>query len=109
MPIDPYRVMWIFVMFDLPVGTKKQRKSYARFKKDLEKLGFTMFQFSVYIRFCGSVESMEVHMRKVERVLPGEGTVTMMHMTDRQFEQIKHFYCKAEKLKPTNNQQLEMF
>lgn len=37
--------MWLFVFFDLPVATKKQRKEATRFRKSLEKDGFTMMQF----------------------------------------------------------------
>ncbi|MEM1000118.1 MAG: CRISPR-associated endonuclease Cas2 [Bacteroidota bacterium] len=101
--------MWLFVLYDLPVGNKQQRRAYTRFRTDLEKLGFRMFQFSVYARVCGSVESMETHIKKVKRRLPPEGTVTIMHLTDKQFENIEHFYCRAERKKPKGNQQLEMF
>lgn len=46
--------MWLFVMFDLPTMTKKDRKASALFRKQLEKDGFSMHQFSVYIRHCAS-------------------------------------------------------
>lgn len=32
--------MWLFVMFDLPVMTKKERKDATLFRKNLEKDGF---------------------------------------------------------------------
>ena len=40
-----YRVMWILVLFDLPTETKKDKKAYTDFRKNLQKDGFTMFQF----------------------------------------------------------------
>ena len=43
--------MWLFVMFDLPTQTKKNKKDSALFRKNLEKDGFVMHQYSVYIRF----------------------------------------------------------
>ena len=43
-----YRVMWILVFFDLPTETKKDKKAYATFRKQLQCDGFTMFQFSIY-------------------------------------------------------------
>ena len=46
--------MWVFVFFDLPVLTKQQRKQATQFRKALEKDGFTMMQFSVYVRHCPS-------------------------------------------------------
>ena len=43
-----YRIMWVLVLFDLPTETKKDKKAYAEFRKNLQKDGFTMFQFSIY-------------------------------------------------------------
>ena len=40
-----YRIMWILVFFDLPTDTKKDKKAYALFRKNLRRDGFTMFQF----------------------------------------------------------------
>ena len=42
--------MWILVFFDLPTETKREKKNYAEFRKKLQRDGFTMFQFSIYIR-----------------------------------------------------------
>lgn len=45
-----WRTVWVLALFDLPVGTAHQRRSYARFRKDLLEDGFTMMQYSVYQR-----------------------------------------------------------
>lgn len=104
-----YRVMWILVFFDLPTETKKDKKAYVQFRKDLIDDGFTMFQFSMYVRHCASQENAEVHLKRVRRVLPDFGKVGMMCITDKQFSNIELFYCK----KPAENQphgvQLELF
>lgn len=50
-----WRTMWVIAMFDLPTDTPKARKAYARFRKDLLSDGFTMMQYSVYIRHCASI------------------------------------------------------
>ena len=55
--LNAYRIMWLFVLFDLPVETKKERKAAADFRKALLKDGFSMLQFSVYNRHCASDES----------------------------------------------------
>ena len=44
-----YRIMWVLVLFDLPTETKKDKKAYTDFRKNLQKDGFTMFQFSSVI------------------------------------------------------------
>jgi CRISPR-associated protein Cas2 len=61
--LNAYHIMWLFVFFDLPVTTKKERKLATGFRKNLLKDGFTMMQFSVYNRHCASKESAEVHMK----------------------------------------------
>lgn len=38
--ISGYRLMWLMVMFDLPVQTKKDRKLASKFRNDLLDLGF---------------------------------------------------------------------
>ena len=49
-----YRIMWVLVFFDLPTESKRERKLYADFRKKLLQDGFTMFQFSIYVRHCPS-------------------------------------------------------
>lgn len=65
-----YRVMWILVFFDLPTDTKKDKKAYALFRKNLRRDGFTMFQFSIYVRHCASMENAAVHIKRVKSFLP---------------------------------------
>ena len=59
--LNAYHVMWLFVFFDLPTNTKTEKRNAALFRKGLEKDGFTMMQYSVYTRHCGSKESMNTH------------------------------------------------
>ena len=32
-----YRIMWVLVLFDLPTETKKDKKAYTDFRKNLQK------------------------------------------------------------------------
>lgn len=89
-----YRVMWILVLFDLPTETKKDIKEYTLFRKRLQQDGFTMFQFSIYVRHCASMENAEVHMKRVYSFLPEFGKVGVMCITDKQFGNIKLFLWK---------------
>ena len=61
-----YRIMWVLVFFDLPTETKRDRKAATDFRKKIMQDGFTMFQFSIYIRHCASMENAEVHVRRVK-------------------------------------------
>lgn len=104
-----YRIMWILVFFDLPTETKKDKKAYADFRKNLQRDGFTMFQFSIYVRHCASKENMEVHIRRVKSFLPQFGKVGILKITDKQFGDIELFYGKKIMKKNTPGQQLELF
>ena len=104
-----YRIMWILVFFDLPTETKKDRKIYATFRKKLIQDGFTMFQFSIYLRHCMSIENANVHIKRVKKFLPEKGHVGIMCITDKQFGMMELFYGKSEETKKTEGQQLELF
>ena len=104
-----YRVMWVLVLFDLPTETKKDKKAYADFRKNLQKDGFTMFQFSIYVRHCASSENAEVHIKRVKSILPEHGNVGIMCITDKQFGSIELFYGKKTIDVNTPGQQLELF
>ena len=56
--LSPYRIMWLFVMFDLPVGTKREKKEATSFRNQLPDLGFEMSQFSVYLKYSASTEHL---------------------------------------------------
>ena len=104
-----YRAMWIIAMFDLPVDTKEARKAYAEFRKGLLKDGFTMMQFSVYARYCSSEENTEVHVRRVECMVPGDGEVRIVLLTDKQYERMRVFLGKRRRLPEAAPQQLQLF
>ncbi len=107
--INAYKIMWILVFFDLPVETKKERKIASEFRKELIRDGFTMFQFSIYLRHCASRENAEVHIRRVKLNLPKKGHVGILHVTDKQFAQMEIFFGRKEVDVPAGPQQLELF
>ena len=107
--INAYHVLWLFVFFDLPVQTKQQRKQATQFRKALEKDGFSMMQFSVYVRHCPSKENMEVHVKRVRLALPTVGQVSILSVTDKQYSEIRNYLGAVEKAKPEVPQQLELF
>lgn len=104
-----YRIMWVLVLFDLPTETKKDKKASADFRKNLQKDGFTMFQFSIYVRHCASVENAEVHIKRVKSLLPEYGRVGILCITDKQFGNIELFHGKKSFGVNTPGQQLELF
>jgi CRISPR-associated protein Cas2 len=107
--LNAYRIMWVLVFFDLPTETPRERKIYARFRKDIMKDGFQMFQFSIYLRHCASAENAEVHIRRVKSILPEKGHIGIMTITDKQFCMME-IYRGREPAEPADiPQQLELF
>lgn len=107
--LNAYRIMWVMVLFDLPTETKQDIKLYADFRKKMLKDGFTMFQFSIYMRHCASRENAEVHIKRVQRNLPPKGHVGILTVTDKQFGTMEIFYGGVPKEKAPMPQQLELF
>jgi len=104
-----YRIMWVFVYFDLPTTTKRQRKEYSTFRKQLLTDGFSMIQFSIYARHCSSRENALVHKNRVKRHLPPAGKVIVFEITDKQFGMMEYYTGRATALQPGIPQQLELF
>ena len=91
MELNAYRIMWLFVFFDLPTETKKDRKNASKFRINLLKDGFTMMQFSVYDRHCASSESADVHEKRINNLLPPLGKVSVLRITDKHYSNFKSF------------------
>lgn len=107
--LNAYRIMWVMVFFDLPTETKRDRKIYADFRKKLMTDGFSMFQFSIYLRHCASMENADVHIKRVKKSLPEKGNVGIMTITDKQFGMIELYRGRSKAPPADVPQQLELF
>lgn len=101
--------MWVIAMFDLPTDTPKARKAYARFRKRLLNDGFTMMQYSVYIRHCASIENAKIHAARMGSAVPSAGEVRFLTITDKQFGRIKTYVGKTRQPPQDPPAQLELF
>lgn len=104
-----YRIMWVLVLFDLPTESKIEKKHAAEFRKNLVRDGFTMFQFSIYLRHCPSRENADVHILRVKASLPPVGQVGIICITDKQFGQMEIFSGRKIIMERVTPQQLELF
>jgi len=109
MRLNEYRIMWVLVFFDLPTETAEHRKIYAKFRKSIMKDGFSMFQFSIYLRHCPSKENADVHIERVKKKLPAKGHVGILCITDKQFGLMEIYFGKDPAPAVPVPQQLEMF
>ncbi len=80
-----YRMAWVLVFFDLPVGSPEERRDAANFRKDLVKDGYIMVQFSVYARPCGSADRVETQVRRLRPKIPTKGEVRGLIISDAQW------------------------
>jgi CRISPR-associated protein Cas2 len=101
--------MWLIVSFDLPVVTKSEKRLASNFRKALLQDGFAMMQYSVYIRHCASSESVEVHIKRVKRIIPSKGHVSIMQITDKQYGGILNFWGKKTTPMKKAPAQIELF
>lgn len=107
--LSGYRLMWMVVLFDLPVGTKKERKAATKFRKFLLDQGFEMSQYSVYMRFCAGKEQAEAYTKKVEKAVPVTGKVYIVYITDKQYENIVSFDGRTKEAARKNPEQYVLF
>ena len=96
--LNAYHIMWLFVFFFFFFTTKKEIKAATLFRKNLEQDGFSMMQFSVYIRHCASRESLEVHIKRIKSILPESGKVSLLSVTDKQYGDIFNFWGKPKSI-----------
>lgn len=107
--LSGYRLMWMVVLFDLPVGTRKERGAAAKFRKFLLDQGFEMSQYSVYMRFCAGKEQAEAYTKKVEAAVPLTGKVHIVYITDKQYENIVSFDGRTKEPAKKNPEQYVLF
>lgn len=87
---------WVLALFDLPTFTKKQRKAAAKFRKSLLQDGFTMLQYSVYVRPCVSLERIQKHTDRIKNNAPSEGNVKILFFTEKQWQRSIDVCLEAE-------------
>ena len=80
-----YRMAWVMVFFDLPVGKPEERRDASNFRRDLIKDGYMMVQFSVYARPCGSADRVDTQVRRLRGKIPTHGEVRGLLITDAQW------------------------
>ncbi len=108
--LSSYRIMWIFVFFDLPTNTKTEQKRASKFRKYLLKDSFGMMQYSIYIRHCASKEISNLHINRIRKNLPKNGHISILTITDKQFGNIINLWDgSSEPPKQLPAPQLELF
>jgi CRISPR-associated protein Cas2 len=66
------------VLFDLTTETKIDKKNASGFRNNLLKYGFLMMQYSVYIRHYARIESADAHKKRINKLVPALGKVSVL-------------------------------
>lgn len=88
--------MRLILFFDLPVLKERQRAAYSRFVKNLKKQGFYMMQYSIYVKLNMDERSAQSSINQVKEILPKEGYVSVMMITEKQFASIQFLLGEPE-------------
>lgn len=83
--------MWLLVMFDLPVKTKRQRHDANQYRHILLDQGFDMVQLSVYCKYYLSSNSVRKDITILKSNVPAGGSVRVMKVTDQQWASTLRF------------------
>lgn len=86
------------LMFDLPVLTKQQRRLASRFRNGLLADGYERVQYSIYARFCPTVQRARRDGQAAIGRLPAEGHCRVLYLTDHQWSRM----LVIEHQKPSN-------
>ena len=84
-----YKFMRVMIMFDLPTDSKEERRLYSKFRKGLISEGFLMMQYSIYIKSCINKDAANRNINYVKRILPQNGHVRALIITEKQYEKMK--------------------
>jgi CRISPR-associated protein Cas2 len=77
--------MRLMVFFDLPVGTREERRIATQFRKFLLRDGYDRIQWSIYARVINGADAVEKHLKRLEYHLPPDGSVRALQLTEKQF------------------------
>lgn len=72
-------------MFDLPSIELYEKKEYLFFRKSLFRFGYSMIQFSVYVKCINTVTKIDQEVAKIKKILPSQGNVRMISVTEKQY------------------------
>lgn len=106
MKSEEVRFMWLMCFFDLPVGSKSQRKAASGFRTHLKRDGFIMLQWSVYVRLCRGEDAADKHAARIRAALPKEGSIRCLQITNKQYARMRLMLGEAKKTEAKAAEQL---
>lgn len=78
--------MRLLLFYDLPNTESYETKEYNQFRKSLLRNGYTMIQFSVYMKTINTQTKIEQEIKKIVKCLPNNGNIRVIAVTEKQYE-----------------------
>ena len=101
MGINGWRVMWLVALYDCPVGTTEQRRSYQQFHNTLLQENFTRHQFSVYVRHFPTLATAQAMAERLSHSVPEAAHLAFYFFTDKQYGMTREYFGnRTTKKKP---------
>lgn len=82
--------MRLIIMFDLPMLTENDRRSYSVFRSFLLKSGFFMMQESIYCKLNQNQSDLESVLNRIRSNAPNRGVIQALTITEKQFSKIEY-------------------
>ena len=83
-----YAAMRLLCLFDLPMETAQEKRTYRNFRKELITNGFEMLQFSVYYRTCPNRSFANKFYKRLQQSNLPAGNVRLLAVTEKQFSEM---------------------
>lgn len=94
--------MRILLLFDLPSVESYEKKEYRVFKQALAKNGYTMIQFSVYMKPMNGQIKIDNEIKKLSKYIPDSGNIRLLQMTEKQYQEM-HIILGCKKINEIYN------
>ena len=88
--------MRILVMFDIPITTAEDKRTYRLFRKYLLQSGYLMMQESIYIKLVLNQTNSQLAIRSLYRNKPSVGLVQALTITENQFSKMEYIIGTVE-------------
>lgn len=81
-----YKQVRVLILYDLPMTKMDELKEYAKFRKNILKLGCYLVQFSVYSKVIKNEIYYKSFIEKLKNILPSKGEIRIIKLTEKQYE-----------------------
>lgn len=98
-----YRNMRLLLLFDLPSTEADEKREYVIFRKALFKNGYSMIQYSVYLKSINMQVKIDQEIKKLHKYIPTNGNIRAIAITEKQYQNMVMLLGKKKTNEIYNN------